>query len=635
MKTISMRAACSMLLLFLLTGVSSCKRDSPRDTTLKLISFSPELGSEGGIVTLTGLNFSSVKDKNTVQFNDLAATVSEAASDGTSITVIIPENATTGRISVKVAEQQVISSKDFVVNPLAPAITGFTPDKGPEGTVVTITGNNFKAPAQVYFGALEGTDVVVKSKTSIEVKAPANVINAKLKVKCSGLEAQSASIFYAPPTATTISPKKAPEGAEIDISGTNFDLTPVNNIVKFGTVAAEVLEANATKLRVRVPVGAPNGKLNIFVRDQVAQTTDLFYLLATITDFNPKYGEPGTTVVISGKNFDLMPTIRIGNQDCNIVKEEANAITITIPNAATAQSGYISITSRGEIINTATEFEVTNVWKLIHNATTFSHSEGISFSVNNKIYLVGGRSNSEIHEFDPATKAWKLVNTMPSEIANGMYGEVMVANNKAYMGNFFGNANTAAWFEFNPAVTGTAAWKRMSDYPTSNGYGGIAFNLNGNLYSGLGSGGSNYIIRFDPVANSGTGAWKELFVPSSPNRIYISHFTINGVGYYGGGYDGGITGRTEFYKFDPSVSTTTVTQIKSFPFTVVSGPAFALNSKGYVIKGAVPYEYSPTANSWTAMKYPIPVAVSFAEVANNKAYAATWAGEVYEYVPNR
>lgn len=634
MKTISLRPAYLLLLLFILYGISSCKRDSPKDATLRFTAFSPEQGSEGGAVTLTGTNFSSVKEKNIVKFNGLEATVSDAQSDGTSITVIIPENATTGKITVKVGDQEVASSKDFIVNPLAPAITAFTPDKGPAGTVVTIAGTNFKSPAEVYFGTVAATDVVVKSKTSIEVKAPANSVHVKIKVKTNGFEAESATLFYAPPTASTINPKKAPEGAEMEINGTNFDPTPANNTVKFGTVTAEVLEATATKLRVRVPAGAGNGKISITVREMTAQTTDLFYLLATITDFNPKSGEPGTTVVISGKNFDTSPNIKINNVDCDIVRQDANSITITIPNSATTPSGYITLTSRGEILKTTSEFEVTNVWRMVHNATSFNHSEGTSFAVNNKLYLVGGRVTNEVHEFDPIAKSWKVVNTLPAEITNGLLGSAMVANGKVYMGNFFNTSAKAAWFEFNPLISGTAAWKRMADYGVPDAYGGIALNIDGNLYAGLGGGTSTFIAKFDPAANSGNGAWSSQFTPASNNRLYIVHFSINGVGYYGGGYDGGVKGQKTFYKFEPSVSANSVTTIEPFEFPVVGAPAYTLNGKGYVVAGATPYEYSPTANTWKAMKFPIPVSVAYAGVANNKAYAFTGSGEMYEFIPN-
>jgi hypothetical protein len=65
--------------------------------------------------------------------------------------------------------------RSFSVN-LRPTISNFDPKKGPEGTAVTITGNNFLTKgtkSAVYFGATAAT-ITSWSDTKIVVKAPAN-----------------------------------------------------------------------------------------------------------------------------------------------------------------------------------------------------------------------------------------------------------------------------------------------------------------------------------------------------------------------------------------------------------------------------------------------------------------------------
>lgn len=640
MKTAhSVFSACAVLILFIFFGASSCKRDSPSDPELKLISFSPEKGSEGGAVTLTGKNFSSLKERNIVKFNGTPAVVSEAAADGNSITVIIPDNATTGKISVKVGSKEVVFAKDFVVDPLALAIRSFSPDKGPEGTVVTITGNNFKAPATVYFGTVEGADVAVKSKTSIEVKVPANTRTAKIKVKCDEVIAESATLFYAAPTVSGIKPAKAPEGAEIEITGNNFDPTPENNIVKFGTVAAEVLNATETKLTVKVPVAAPDGKLDITVQGMTTQTIDQFSLLATITDFSPKYGERGSTVVITGKNFDAGTVVKLSNWQCKVIKQEANSITVEVPTSSLTVGGYFTVSSKYTTVKSSEEFELTNTWKPIMGASALNHSQGTIFAINGKIYLMGGPSNSEVHEFDLAVKTWAKVNTMPAEIANGRYGSVTVLNNKAYAGNFIDNNTDATWFEFNPAIAGAGAWKRLTNYPEPGVKIGVAFSVKGKIYAGLGGSDQSIttsIYQFDPEANGGSGEWKEGFNPAAPNRRFVSHFVIDDVFYFGGGTDLGNYDRSVFYKFDPAVSNSSVTAIEPFFIPVSRAPSYALNGKGYIVRDGQPYEYSPGSNAWSVTDHLIPSSdISFTIVVDNTAYALTGKGEVYQYIPRR
>lgn len=635
MKSTHLRVAACLLALLSFIGLHSCKRDSPKDTKLVLQSFTPEVGSEGGAVTLTGKNFSSTKEINTVKFNGVEATVSEASSDGTSLTVIIPENASTGKITVKTGDQEVVSAKDFTVNPLAPVITGFTPDHGGEGTTVTVTGNNFKAPAAVLIGEFPVTDIVVVNKTTITFKVDADMLSGKIKVRCNELDGFSATDFHIPPVPGAINPARGSEGDEVEITGTNFHSTPAENTVTFGTVTAEVKEASTTKLRVKVPAGAVDGKVTVAVKGMSAQTTNSFTVLTTLTDFNPKYGQPGTDVVISGKNFDASLIVKIENVECSIVGRDANSITVRLPDHAYVFGGNFSVTSRGYYVRTAEKFEVTNIWQPIQNSANLNHWLGLSFAIGNKIYLAGGDKNSDVNEFDPATGNWTKVNTMPAGIAGGQYGSVIVANNKAYMGNFFGVSGLGEWYEFNPAVTGTAAWRKIADFPKAGTYGCVAFNLNNQLYAGMGTNNTAFIAKLDLAANNGNGEWGHNFAPSSGNRLYPSYFVINGVGYFGAGFDGGINTRGEFYKFDPATSTNTVTPIKNLPVTVAHAPGFALNGKGYVVAGTIPYEYSPADNTWKQNKYNIQYAPLSVQVLNNKAYAVNNEGRVYQFIPNR
>ncbi|MGN6416025.1 MAG: IPT/TIG domain-containing protein [Pseudobacter sp.] len=636
MKFTHLRVAVCMLALLTSIGIYSCKRDSPKDTKLELTSFTPELGSEGGAVTLTGKNFSSTKENNTVKFNGVAAIVSEASGDGTSLTVIIPENATTGKITIKTGDQEVVSTKDFVVNPLAPVVTGFTPDHGGEGTVVTITGNNFKAPATVVIGEYPVIDIVVVNKTTITCKIDADMLSGKIKVRCNELDGFSATDFYIPPVPAEIAPAHGSEGDVVDITGKNFHTIPAENMVKFGTITAEVTEASSTKLTVKVPAGAVDGRLSVSVKGMSAETINSFTVLTTITGFNPKFGQPGTDVVISGKNFDAaLTSVRLGSEGCNIVARDANSITVRLPDHAYVFGNKFSVLSRGYYVNTKDEFEVTNIWQPVHHSAGLSHLLGLSFSIGNKIYLAGGDKNSDVHEWDPATGDWTKVNTMPDGIAGGQYGSVIVANNKAYMGNFFGVTGLGEWYEFNPAFTGSGAWRKIADFPKSGAYGCVAFNLNNQLYAGMGTNNTAFIAKLDPAANNGNGEWGHNFAPSSGNRLYPSYFSINGVGYYGAGFDGSINTRGEFYKFDPATSTNSVTPIKDLPVTVAHAPGYAMNGKGYVIAGTFAYEYTPADNNWTRNKYSIQYAPLSVQVLNNKAYAVTNEGRVYQFIPNR
>jgi hypothetical protein len=80
---------------------------------LSITGFVPALGGAGTSVTLTGTHFAPVAADNVVKFNGTAAVVSAATA--TSLTVVVPEGASTGKISVQVGTQLSTSATDFEV----------------------------------------------------------------------------------------------------------------------------------------------------------------------------------------------------------------------------------------------------------------------------------------------------------------------------------------------------------------------------------------------------------------------------------------------------------------------------------------------------------------------------------------
>ncbi|MBA3900010.1 MAG: VCBS repeat-containing protein, partial [Bacteroidetes bacterium] len=61
---------------------------------------------------------------------------------------------------------------------------------------------------------------------------------------------------FAQPVVTSINPVIGPVGSTVVVSGSNFNTTPVNNVVYFGAAKANVTAATNTSLTVDVPVGA-------------------------------------------------------------------------------------------------------------------------------------------------------------------------------------------------------------------------------------------------------------------------------------------------------------------------------------------------------------------------------------------
>jgi hypothetical protein len=127
--------------------------------TPTLSSFSPGSGITGSTVKIEGTALGTVSG---VRFGTLAA--SFAVSSATQIEATVPDGASDAKIELDTPQGSVSSKAKF--KPTL-SITGFTPQHGAAGTLVTITGVGFGAHSSVSF---DGTPAAVKSARSKRLK---------------------------------------------------------------------------------------------------------------------------------------------------------------------------------------------------------------------------------------------------------------------------------------------------------------------------------------------------------------------------------------------------------------------------------------------------------------------------------
>src|SRR5687768_6121765 len=111
-----------------------------------------------------------------------------------------------------------------------PTVTNVSPATGPEtgGTRVTLRGSNFLEPAEVFFGDVPATSVVVLDEVSIAATTPPHAIGPVLvKVVTSGGEAElpDGFFYHREIRIDAIEPARIPDegGVEIAIVGKGFD----------------------------------------------------------------------------------------------------------------------------------------------------------------------------------------------------------------------------------------------------------------------------------------------------------------------------------------------------------------------------------------------------------------------------
>ncbi len=172
--------------------------------------FSPSSGIVGDTVAITVTNVDPTAVNNKVSFN--GTNTSATATTPSSIIAIVPDGATTGKITV------VFFSVSLTVG------MGITIDTVRENTATSAT--NFTV--------------------------------------------------ISPLTISSFSPSSGLIGATITITGTNFDTTPANNTVMFNGTTAVAIASTATSITTRVPAGATTGTITVTIGGNTATSADSF-----------------------------------------------------------------------------------------------------------------------------------------------------------------------------------------------------------------------------------------------------------------------------------------------------------------------------------------------------------------------
>lgn len=163
------------------------------------------------------------------------------------------------------------------------------------------------------------------------------------------------------PIITTFSPTEGTEGATVMITGENFSTVMNENIVSFNGTVASVTEATATTLTVAVPAGATTGKISVQVGNQATTSTADFEVLTipTVTSFSPTSGTEGTTVTITGTNFNTVMSenvVMFNGTAAAITEATSTTLTVTVP--AGASTGKITVKVGTLETTSTTDFEI-------------------------------------------------------------------------------------------------------------------------------------------------------------------------------------------------------------------------------------------------------------------------------------
>jgi YD repeat-containing protein len=153
-------------------------------------------------------------------------------------------------------------------------------------------------------------------------------------------------------------PDAGPIGQTVTIDGTGFSATPGQNTVTFNGTAASVSSATTTRLVVTVPASATTGIISITSPNGSANSSTSFVVTTsmapTISGFSPSVGAAGTSVTISGTNFDTVAAQNrtvVNLTRASVTTASSTSLALTVP--AGAASGRFAVTTpNGNVVST-------------------------------------------------------------------------------------------------------------------------------------------------------------------------------------------------------------------------------------------------------------------------------------------
>jgi hypothetical protein len=247
-------------------------------------------------------------------------------------------------------------ARDIAVGtaPAKPAISSFTPDRGPAGASVTIDGSGFAGATSVKLGGTNAQSYTVDSDTEITATVAAGTHSGKITVATPSGTATSA-ISFTMMAITSFSPSSGQVGAKVTITGSGFTGATA---VTFNGTEAQSYTVTDSVIKAVVAAGTSTGTISVTNSDGTATSVTAFTLKPSISGFTPAKGPATTSVVIDGYGFTGASSVKFGTTNAqNYAVDSDTEITAVV--AAGTHSGKVTVIAPGGTATSAVTFNGT------------------------------------------------------------------------------------------------------------------------------------------------------------------------------------------------------------------------------------------------------------------------------------
>ena len=222
------------------------------------------------------------------------------------------------------------------------AINSFSPASAGGGVTVRIKGRDFNHATGVYFGGEPAASYTIVSDTIINAVVGEGETGNVRVITTDGI-AELAGFTYTGPAVISFTPDTAGKGTLITIKGKKF--TGATG-VRFGNIPATSFTVVSDTMLTAIVGNGAGGVVSVTTPNGTASSIAFFVYSSqpVISSFTPVSGPVGTTVTISGVNFDSAATgniVYFGPVKAAIISASASRLVVTVP--AGAGSGILSV----------------------------------------------------------------------------------------------------------------------------------------------------------------------------------------------------------------------------------------------------------------------------------------------------